>query len=150
MNLDHQPATPPEWLGPVPADQVDYAPFWARLRDHCLSIQRCDACGHWIHYPSAMCPSCLASALSFQPVSGEAHVYTFTIVHREFGLHVPIPWIAAIVELVEQPGLRLATNIVNCDPPKLEIGMPVRVIYADYRGDVTLAYFEPIPTEGSR
>src|SRR5262249_50006574 len=116
MTGDQQLATLPEWLGPVPADQADYAPFWAALRDHRLAIQRCDSCQHWIHYPSAARPSCLSSDLSFEPVSGEARLYTFTVVHREFGLNLPIPWIAAFVELAEQPGLRLATNIVNCEP----------------------------------
>jgi uncharacterized OB-fold protein len=150
MSADRLLAPAPQWRGPVPADQLDYSPFWAQLRQHRLSIQRCGECRTWIHYPSAACPSCLGSTLAFEPVSGDGHVYTFTIVHREFGLHLPVPWVAAIVELVEQPGLRLASNIVNCTPKAISIGMPVRVVYVDYDPDLTLAYFEPAREQSPR
>ena len=150
MTLDQRSAPLPQWLGPVPAPQQDYAPFWARLREHQLSIQRCQVCGRWIHYPCGACPECSGSALEFEPVSGDGHLYTYTVVHREFGLNLSIPWVAAFVDLVEQPGLRVATNIVNCAPDELEIGMPVHVVYADYANDVTLAYFEPTLTGGAR
>jgi hypothetical protein len=59
-------------------------------------------------------------------------------------------WAAAVVELVEQAGLRVATNIVNCTPEAISIGLPVRVVYVDYDTKLTLAYFEPAPEESPR
>ncbi len=43
----------------------------------------------------------------------------------------------------EQEGLRLTTNIVNCDIDDVYIGMPVRVLF-DHREDVWLPLFEPV------
>ena len=48
----------------------------------------------------------------------------------------------AIVELPEQDGLRLTTNIVGCEPDDVRIGMPVQVTFEEYDG-VWLPFFEP-------
>lgn len=48
----------------------------------------------------------------------------------------------AIVEMEEQEGLRLTTNIVNCAVEDVYIGQAVRVIF-DHREDVWLPLFEP-------
>ena len=40
-----------------------------------------------------------------------------------------IPYILAVVELVEQPGLKLVTNIVDCDEEAVEVGMAVEVVF---------------------
>jgi uncharacterized OB-fold protein len=50
--------------------------------------------------------------------------------------------VIAIVEIAEQRDLRLTTNIVNCSPGDVKIGMPVRVLF-DKREDVWLPLFEP-------
>ena len=49
------------------------------------------------------------------------------------------------VELVEQEGLRFMTNLVNCDPESVSIGMPVRVLFEDH-GEIFVPVFEPDPT----
>ena len=46
------------------------------------------------------------------------------------------------MELVEQKGLRLTTNIYNCAPDDVAIGMAVRVVFEPYE-DVWLPMFEP-------
>ena len=48
----------------------------------------------------------------------------------------------AIVEMDEQSGLRLTTNIVNCDIQAVAIGMRVRVLF-EQCADVWLPLFEP-------
>ena len=53
----------------------------------------------------------------------------------------------ALVELAEQPGLRLTTNIVHCPPEAVGIGQEVEVVFRrieDPGGDVWLPLFEPI------
>ena len=52
----------------------------------------------------------------------------------------------ALVEIVEQTGLRLTTNLVNCPLEDIRIGMAVRVVFRhleDPGGDVWLPLFEP-------
>jgi uncharacterized OB-fold protein len=52
------------------------------------------------------------------------------------------PFVVAIVELAEQPGLRLTTNLVNCAVDQVKIGMPVRVLFEN-RDPVWIPLFEP-------
>jgi uncharacterized OB-fold protein len=59
-----------------------------------------------------------------------------------------LPYVVAIVEIEEDPSVRLTTNIVNVEPRDVWIGMPVRVVFehhADDAGDVWIPLFEPDP-----
>ena len=132
------------WTGPVPVADIDSAPFWAGLRRHELAILRCAGCRTFVHPPQASCPRCLSLSLTPEAVSGRGTVYSFTVVNREFAPGITPPYVAALVDLVEQDGLRLVTNLVNLTIADVRIGMPVRVVFSDVEGeDVTLAYFEP-------
>ena len=60
---------------------------------------------------------------------------------------VPLPYVIGLVEVVEQPGLRLTTDLVNCEPEDVRIGLEVRVVFEhheDPNGDVWLPLFEPV------
>ena len=43
----------------------------------------------------------------------------------------PPPYLVAIVEFPEQRGLRLTTNLVDCDVDSVRIGMPLRVTFEE-------------------
>ena len=133
---------PPVWRGPVPADEEWTAPYWDAIRRHELSVQRCVRCVSWHHPPVLVCPHCSSDDLEFVAVAGTGTVYASTVCHREFGLQIGVPWVAAYVELDE--GARLATNLVNCSSEGMPIGASVRVVYQDYPDlELTLAFFEP-------
>jgi uncharacterized OB-fold protein len=51
--------------------------------------------------------------------------------------------VVAIVELEEQPSLRLTTNLVGCEPAAVRIGMPLRVVFEAREDGVFLPLFEP-------
>ncbi len=55
-------------------------------------------------------------------------MHTFTVNHQPWMPGPEPPYVVAIVELPEQDGLRLTTNIVNCAPDDVRIGMPVQVV----------------------
>ena len=76
--------------------------------------------------PAADCPDC-GGALAAQPVSGHGTVFTYTVNYQPFNPAVPVPYVIAIVQLDEQPDLRIASNIVDCEPDSVYIGMPVEV-----------------------
>lgn len=59
---------------------------------------------------------------------------------------MPAPFVIAYVELVEQPGLWLMTNIVRCEPGAVHIGMQVQAVFARI-DDVWLPLFEPVRRE---
>ena len=100
--------------------------FWTGGVDGRLHIPYCESCGRWVLPPEADCPHCDAT-LGARAVSGEGTVFTYTVNHHSFNPTVPSPYVIAIVELVEQSDLRLAANIVDCEPDSVTIGMPVAV-----------------------
>jgi hypothetical protein len=89
---------------------------------------------------AADCPDCGGGLVSRQ-VSGRGTVFTYTVNEHPFNPTVPPPYVIAIVELDEQPGLLLATNVVDCEPDSVTVGMPVDVRFErQHVGDDTV-YF---------
>ena len=67
--------------------------------------------------------------MGVRDVSGKATLSAFTVNHR-FGFpDLPPPYVVAQVAIVEDPRVRLTTNIVECDPDELELGQTVEVVF---------------------
>ncbi|MFQ5512873.1 MAG: Zn-ribbon domain-containing OB-fold protein [Myxococcota bacterium] len=116
--------------------------FWTGGAQGELRFLRCQDCKLYIHPPQPICPDCLSKNLAVEAVSGRAEVLTYTINHQPWIPGVPLPYAIAIVELVEQKGLRLMTNIVNCPVEAVGIGMKVRVLFEQHDA-VYVPLFEP-------
>lgn len=116
--------------------------FWQGGAEGELRFLRCTPCGYWIHPPQPICPVCLGKELAPAAVSGRATVLTYTLNHQPWVPAPDHPYAIAIVEIEEQPGLRLMTNIVNCPAEAVQIGMPVRVCFEAHE-DVHIPVFEP-------
>jgi uncharacterized OB-fold protein len=108
-------------------------PYWTSGRDGVLRIQRCDACGFYVHPPGPVCPRCHERALTFTAVSGFATVMAATVNHQPWYPGWPDTYVVAIVELEEQRGLRLTTNLVG-DMPADPISERVRVEFLESDG----------------
>jgi uncharacterized OB-fold protein len=117
--------------------------FWRGGAEGELRFLRCRACGWYAHPPAPVCPECLCPELAPEAVSGKAQVLTFTVNHQPWIPGFDPPYVVAIVELPEQRGLRLTTNVVNCPPERVRIGMPVRVRFEEAGDGVHLPLFEP-------
>ncbi|HEX6417547.1 MAG TPA: Zn-ribbon domain-containing OB-fold protein [Acidimicrobiales bacterium] len=117
--------------------------FWTSGRDGRLRFLRCQACGHYLHPPVPRCHACGSREVVPEPVSGRAEVFSFTVNHQPWDGGAG-PYVIALVALPEQEGLRLTTNVVNCPPGDVRIGMPVQVTF-EQRGDVWFPLFEPVP-----
>jgi hypothetical protein len=116
--------------------------FWQGGQDGELRFQRCQSCSTWLHPPSPVCPKCLGKDLQVEAVSGRATVMTFTLNYQPWVPSPDHPYAIAIVELEEQEGLRLTTNVVNCLAEEVRIGMPVQVVFEQH-DDVWVPLFEP-------
>ncbi len=127
---------------PIPQVNDDNRAFWTGGRDGELRIVRCNDDGYYIHPPAPRCPRCLGENVEPTPVSGRGTVYTFTVNERVWSPGLEVPYVIAIVELDEQPGLRLMTNIVGVSPGEVAINMPVRVEFRE-QGDVHAPVFRP-------
>lgn len=121
-------------------------PFWTGGHEGRLEIQYCADCARWQHPPVGSCSVC-GGDLSFRPVSGDATVFSFTVNSYQFNPAVPVPYIVAIVVLVEQQDLRLPTNLVDCTPENAHVGMWVRVAFEN-QGDVSVPVFRPAANSG--
>ncbi len=133
-------ADPPKRLLPQVTPENQH--FWHGGAEGELRLLRCQPCRTWIHPPSPICPSCLSRELAVEAVSGRARVLTYTINHQPWFPGFDPPYVIAIVELVEQPGLRLTTNIVGCPVESVRVDLPVRVCFEAHE-DVHLPLFRP-------
>ena len=107
-----------------------------------LRFMRCCQCGYYIHPPLPICSVCKCRDVRDEPVSGRGTVLTYTVNRQVWEPGLQAPFVIAIVELAEQRGLRLTTNIVNCRLTDVRIGMPARVVF-EHHDDVWLPLFEP-------
>jgi uncharacterized OB-fold protein len=127
---------------PSPNDVTRF--YWDAACEHRLMVLRCDDCSYYIHWPQERCTRCGSERVAPSEVSGRGIVFTFTVVHHMFhpGFKDDMPYNLALVELVEQPGLRVMSNIVECRNEDLRVGMAVEVTFEDRDGH-TVPQFRP-------
>ena len=120
--------------------------FWTGGERGELRFWRCQECKFFIHPSAPMCPMCRSKHLKTEAVSGKATLASYTVNYQAWMPGPEPPYIVAIVEIAEQPSLRLTTNLVHCAPEDARIGMPVRVTFEhhpDPEGDIYIPLFEP-------
>ena len=119
--------------------------FWEGVDKQQLLILRCQACGHYIHYPRPICSVCLSEDLAPQQVSGKATLYSYTITVQPFHPFFvdKVPYVLAIVELTEQENLRFTTNLIDCPEDAITVGMPLEVVFQEVAPGLTLPLFKP-------
>lgn len=116
--------------------------FWSAGGDGVLRIQECRDCEALIHPPQPVCRYCRSRNMGVRDVSGMATLSAFTVNHR-FGFpDLPPPYVVAQVAVVEDPRVRLTTNIIECDPDELELGQTVEVTFEKIE-NVWLPLFRP-------
>ena len=54
---------------------------------------------------------------------------SYTVNHHPWLPGFELPYVVALVEIVEQPALRLTTNLINCPLEEIRIGMAVQVVF---------------------
>jgi uncharacterized OB-fold protein len=103
--------------------------YWDGAAEGRLLVRRCGGCGRAHHYPREFCPYCWSEDVAWEPASGRATLYTWSVVHRNdlppFGQRVP--YVAAVVDLAEGP--RMMTEVVECAEGALRIGMELEVAF---------------------
>ncbi len=127
----------------LPAPEAETQPFWDAARDRRLLIKRCADCGEAHFYPRPFCPRCWGEQVTWEEASGTATLYTYSTVHVNDLPPFPerVPYVAAIVELAEGP--RMMTNVVDCEPDRVEVGMSLQVTYRDLDEEFTIPVFAP-------
>jgi uncharacterized OB-fold protein len=122
--------------------------FWRGGEHGQLRFLRCRQDGTYVHPPAPRCPRCLSKDVAPEAVSGRATVVAYTVNHQPWIPGFDPPYVVAIVAIEEDESVRLTTNVVECDPDEVRIGMPVEVVFEQYE-DVWLPLFRPAPGEGT-
>lgn len=130
---------------PLPVPDADSEGFWQSARDGRLAICRCSQCRKWQHPPLEHCRYCGAPT-AFEPVSGRGTVFSFIVVRQQTVPGHEAPYVVALVELAEQPDIRL-TAVVQAPPAEVRIGMPVTAVMVPI-GDGTYSAPEFVPASG--
>jgi uncharacterized OB-fold protein len=130
------------WVKPLPNVSPETKPFWDACKDGRLIIQRCNDCGKFQTYYRAFCCHCWSSTMTDVTANGTGTIWGTTVTYRNStpAWAESVPYVMAIVELAEGP--KVVTNVINCDPEAVEVGMPVKVTFVAVTEDITLPYFE--------
>ena len=132
-----------EYGKPLPVIQPFTEAFWEGTRNGKLLVQTCNDCDARIFFPRRQCPDCWSENLGWIKAGGRAVIYAFSITYE--GVEEPfredLPIVLAWVDLPE--GIRMQTNIIDCDPDSVAIGQEVEVFFKQVTDEITLPYFRP-------
>ena len=127
----------PERKIQAPTPNAETQAFWDAAAAGKLMIGKCNACGAVHFYPRAICPHCFSDNTTLQQATGEATIYTYSVMRR-----APIPYAIAYVTLNEGPSMM--TNIVDCDLDSISIGQKVRLVFKPSEGGPPVPMFTPV------
>ena len=123
----------------APAIDWESRAYWEGCGRGELVLQKCRTCQTVQHRPRGICATCLSDEIEHFVASGRGSVYTYSVVRQNQmpAFRDAVPYVVAYVELDEGP--QLLTNIVDCDPDAVTIGMNVKVDFVptpNEQGDV--------------
>lgn len=110
-----------------------------------LLIARCESCATYVHPPRPVCPRCASPVVTPTAVSGRGTVHAYTVSAYQWVATMPPPYVVAEVELAEQPGLLVLSNVVGADPAEVRVGLRVEVRFVP-TGDAHVPVFVPSAT----
>jgi len=137
---------------PLPAANAETAGWWEACTEHRLVVQRCTKCGVTRHPPGPVCPACRSTSSEWAELPGTGTVFSFTVVRQAFlpSLADVVPYVVAVVEPDGSGGARFVSDVVDCDPEEVSIGMPVEVVWEDMGPELALPRFRPRERPGGR
>lgn len=116
-------------------------PWWDACREGVLLLPKCRACGRHFFRPEVACTHCFSLDWEWVEATGHGTLYSYTEIHRAPVPGFKTPAVFAIVELEE--GVTMFTNVVQCAPERLRIGMPLKVVFEPLTAEISLPKFEP-------
>jgi uncharacterized protein len=135
---------------PLPDRRGATAIYWEGVQNGKLLFQRCSRCEASFFPARVVCPHCGSEEVSWFESAGKGTVYSHSTVqfHPNPAYSHLVPYVVALVDV--EPGCRVATNLVDCDPTSVQIGMEVEVVYRNLRPDFVAPYFRPVTKGGDK
>jgi uncharacterized OB-fold protein len=130
---------------PMRPTDLDTARFWQYIDNDVLAFQRCAGCGRMRFYPQQRCPHCGSKEYDWAETSGRATVRTWSVVHAAADpwFRARAPYVVAVVDIDDDPGLRMLANIVHCEPEKIHLGQHLHVVFEPVDENRKMYAFEP-------
>ena len=128
-------------------EELDREFYRATVAAGALCMQHCKRCGTWTHPARYYCPHCSSDEFSFDRVSGDARVYSYTVSHTtaESAWKDLVPYITIVAELIEGPRIVAAAH--GFKPDAVVIGQRLRIVTENKSED--FAFFWAQLAEGS-
>lgn len=133
-----------DFAKPVPVPDSDSELFWRGCREGRLLIQRCSDCRTPRFPAREHCAKCHSNENEWIEASGRGKVFSWIVVVHPVPREVygsDVPYVVALIDLTE--GIRMASNIVGCDPHAVYAGMEVEVSFEKRPDGVVLPKFRP-------
>lgn len=130
---------------PLPEIRPETKPYWDACKKHELLIPKSKDSGELFFYPRAMSPGDdMSEDIEWVKSKGKGKVWTFSVHHMgpSKAYKGDPPHVVALVEMDE--GVKMMTNIIDCDPHDVQIGMEVEVVFDDVTDEITLPKFKPV------
>lgn len=128
---------------PLPELTPEAEAFWTGGAHGELRIMACNACDHRIHPPQLICPRCLARDVEPRVASGLGTIASFTINRQPWLPGLEVPYALGIIDLEDQPGVRMTAQIRCDDLCAIAIGDRVAVDF-ERHDDVFMPFFRKI------
>ncbi len=129
---------------PLPIPTPWSQPFWDAAREHKLMLRKCGKCGYIDHPPYLYCTNCQADEHQWIEAEGKATLAAYAI--NQFGVPFPfwadLPYVVALIDLPE--GVRMISNIVECEFDRLENGMELEVVFDDVSDEISMPKWRPV------
>ena len=122
---------------------IDSYEFWEGAKKNKLLIQKSTISKKYFLYSRAFSGVAADESFEWVEASGKGTIYSFTISHiaggSEFYLN-KTPYIIGSILLEE--GVRLMSNIVDCDHSEVEIGRKVKVVFKKLENEIVFPCFK--------
>ncbi|HET6949576.1 MAG TPA: OB-fold domain-containing protein [Acidimicrobiales bacterium] len=119
------------------------APFWDATREQRLVLPYSAVTGEPVWYPREADPADPRRPFEWREASGAGTVYAVSVQHKPGPGRDPAegPYAVALVDLDE--GVRMMSNVVDCPPDEVTVGMAVRVVWHPLSDGRHLPQFAP-------
>ena len=123
---------------PIAADDMR---FWSFIAAGELHLQCCADCRTSRHPPRPICAACGSTAVEWITASVRGEIWASTVIHPPTlpAFASRTPYAAVVVRLVE--GVFLVSNIVDCRPDDIAVGMQVEVAITEVEPGLLLPLF---------
>ncbi len=130
---------------PFPIPDFDAEPYWEACNREELQMQRCAGCHRLRFTPTPVCSECGSYEYGWEVLSGRGEVTTWTVVTHPIhpAAVEKVPYVVAEIELEEQPGLRIITNLLGAEAAEIRVGLPVEVTFETHPSGQKLPQFRP-------